>query len=212
MGQFPGIRIGRHTSPNFPDDVAEALGKIGEGPSGRRLLEAIEGLSVREKTVTIVEAAPNEPPSTLPRLTPSQRIALGSHPTLDDFREAISQHATGSNASDQRGIAAEVAWRKSMAETNLDGEGVPVPGTDPSHAFISLAHELVHAKHQLAGTMLHGGKIRSRASTAETPSGQEELRATGLGPYANTAEPSENAIRAEHGLPLRQAYHRSGNW
>ncbi|MCL1617989.1 M91 family zinc metallopeptidase [Ralstonia pseudosolanacearum] len=80
-------------------------------------------------------------------------------------------------------------------------------GTGPSHVdkISQLAHELIHAKHMVAGTWKgRWGDDRD----PKTSAGKEELRAVGLGKYeyAKTGEPSENAIRDEHGLPLRRKY------
>jgi len=66
--------------------------------------------------------------------------------------------------------------------------------------WIALAHELIHALHHLSGT--------SYAEVVDAPGGEvrrEEMWTTGLGPYANTRL-SENAIRAQAGLPLRTHY------
>jgi hypothetical protein len=64
-------------------------------------------------------------------------------------------------------------------------------------AFVSLAHELIHAFHLVSGNRY-----------ADSVDGvlREELYATGLGPYADTRI-SEAAIRKEHGHPLRTFYY-----
>ncbi|WP_216597530.1 M91 family zinc metallopeptidase, partial [Pseudomonas coronafaciens] len=95
-------------------------------------------------------------------------------------------------------------------QTPLSGEHSRLNGCPVS--LDHYTHELIHAKHHLAGTLKYGGEVTRSASSASTPSGKEELRAVGLGKYANSGEPSENSIRQEHGLPLRRTYARSGNW
>ncbi|WP_183130837.1 M91 family zinc metallopeptidase [Pseudomonas coronafaciens] len=60
MERYPSIGIGAHTSPNFRHEVTEALQKIDERPSGRRLLQEVEALSDHDKKVTIVEARPGQ--------------------------------------------------------------------------------------------------------------------------------------------------------
>jgi hypothetical protein len=212
MHRFPAIRIGTHSSPTFERDVVEALNTIEQAPSGRRLLKSIEGLADREKTVTISEATPGQAPVARARLTPKQWQKLGPSPNQAQFEQALMKNASGSGVMKKRGTASEIPWSKETAEPNLDAQGRPVPGANPEHAFITLAHELVHSKHHLAGTMKHDGPLTPEASSARTESGKEELRAVGLGPYAASGEPSENKIRAELGLPLRRSYARSGNW
>jgi hypothetical protein len=64
-------------------------------------------------------------------------------------------------------------------------------------AWISLAHELIHAFHDISGN-----KYTDRVDGVQ----REELYTTGLGPYANTRI-SEAAIRKEHGFPLRTHYY-----
>jgi hypothetical protein len=68
----------------------------------------------------------------------------------------------------------------------------------PTPAFVSLAHELVHALHSLSGDWIwHDDHAKAKMI--------DEARAVGAGKYARTRI-SENAIRREHGLALR-AYH-----
>ncbi|MGD7413034.1 M91 family zinc metallopeptidase, partial [Ralstonia pseudosolanacearum] len=76
---------------------------------------------------------------------------------------------------------------------------------DSKESFVVLAHEMIHAHHVMAGTS-KGGSGDRYDETSEA--GQEELRAVGLGAYAhaNTGEPTENSIRAEHGLRMRSKY------
>jgi hypothetical protein len=66
--------------------------------------------------------------------------------------------------------------------------------------WLALAHELIHAYHQLSGT--------SYKEEVTAPGGgvkREEMVTTGLGVYKNTRL-SENAIRREAGLPPRNHY------
>jgi hypothetical protein len=69
-------------------------------------------------------------------------------------------------------------------------------------AFVALGHELIHAFHSLSGDR----------KTGNTPGGAkaEEAWTVGAGKYANTRI-SENAIRKEHGLPLREYYSKRGD-
>lgn len=213
MHRFPAIQIGAHTSPNFERDVVEALNTIESAPSGRRLLQSIEGLATREKKVTISEAQGGQAPVARPRLTASQiEKQLSSHPTQEEFNRVLAKNASGSGMLKKLGTASEIPWNKQTAEPNLDSQGRPIAGANPEHAFITLAHELVHAKHHLAGTLKHDVAVTADPSCARTESGKEELRAVGLGKYARSGEPNENAIRSELNMPLRNTYSRAGNW
>jgi Effector protein len=73
------------------------------------------------------------------------------------------------------------------AQTFSQGSGE----REATHSHIVLAHELIHSLHHLTGT-------RNEA-------GEEEEWTTGIGRFSDEAM-SENKIRQEFGLPLRQAY------
>jgi hypothetical protein len=66
--------------------------------------------------------------------------------------------------------------------------------------WVALAHELIHALHQLSGTS-YKEEVRAPGGGVK----REEMITTGLGVYKNTRL-SENAIRREAGLPLRPHY------
>lgn len=215
MNNFNGITIGSSRSANFENDVVEALEKIQSAPSGNSLLREISRLSTSEKKVTIFEGSHSTANVALPQLTPSKLRKLeqknGGSLSQQTFDKERIRQSTGTTLLKKRGCASIIGWSKSTATPLLSSSGVPVPGTSPSIAFITLAHELVHAKHHLAGTGKYGGQLTPDPSSASTESGLEELRATGLGRYANS-EPSENSIRRELGMPLRKKYAQSGAW
>jgi hypothetical protein len=62
---------------------------------------------------------------------------------------------------------------------------------------VVIGHELIHAVRNARGESLVGEKLAGNATS------HEEARAIGVGPYAD-ARVSENALRAELGLPLRR--------
>lgn len=97
------------------------------------------------------------------------------------------------------GLPAIVSYNPfiSYDTASLASLGVPTP------AFVALAHELVHALHILGGDRV-GDADPARANLIE------EARTIGCGRYENTRI-SENAIRAEHGLPLRRHYTSPGD-
>ncbi len=213
MYKFPGIQVAATARPSFEAEVVEALECIKSRPVGNQLLEDIASLARGERKVTIVEPAADQLPVAQMRLTPSQLDALGSNPPRAKVRQALIDNATGSTLFRRRGTASEIPWSKATAEPVVNEHGVPVRQTDPDQAFVALAHELIHARHHLAGTLkFDGTTLTPHPACAESKSGKEELRAVGLGKYAASKEPTENAIRAEHGLPRRTTYSRSGNW
>lgn len=88
----------------------------------------------------------------------------------------------------------------------LDSDGDVIGHEESTTDMVStLSHELVHARHIMAGTWKGS---YDNPDDASTNAGKEELRAVGLGKYKynKTHEPSENSIRAEHGLPKRRSY------
>ncbi|RLM27797.1 hypothetical protein BIY29_01555 [Brenneria alni] len=214
MDGFTGIRVGSHSSHYFENDVVESLNKIKSGSTGQQLLQKIADNSTSEKHVTISEVRDGQAPVARPRLTLSQMSRLGNNPTQREFDSMLIRESTGSTCINKRGTASEILWSKNSVEPNVNSSGVPVRGTNPDNAFTVLAHELIHARHYLAGTSKYGGSVTPNASSASTKSGKEELRAVGLGKYKheNTGEPTENSIRGEHGLPLKTRYSLSGNW
>ena len=70
-------------------------------------------------------------------------------------------------------------------------------------AFISLAHEMIHAFHLMRGTSKSEGIDRTHDSTSTQL--EEEERAVGIGKY-HGALFSENGVREDHGIRLRASY------
>jgi hypothetical protein len=73
----------------------------------------------------------------------------------------------------------------------------------PTPPFIALAHELIHCLHTLSGDWVSRRALADRIKV-------EEARTVGAGHY-NQTRISENAIRAEHGLPKRRFYIKPGD-
>jgi len=71
-------------------------------------------------------------------------------------------------------------------------------------AFVFLAHELIHAYHDLHGDLPKNYDDNDNDGTG-TGKDHEEARTIGLGPYADE-EICENAIRKEHQLPRRTLF------
>jgi hypothetical protein len=77
--------------------------------------------------------------------------------------------------------------------------------------FVALAHELVHALHIVSGKVWRPGDAAGGFDKRqEMETMVEEARTVGCGKYASR-KITENGIRAEHGLPLRQYYATPGD-
>jgi hypothetical protein len=84
-------------------------------------------------------------------------------------------------------------------------------------SFIALGHELIHALHFLSGDMHSFGdrdfdpvEVDGKEHKLKKFQLVEEARTVGAGTFANTRI-SENALRREWGLPLRQYYNFPGD-
>jgi hypothetical protein len=179
----PGIRIEEsRRDPDFGIKTATALQKIKQGTSGKKLLDDISHYSSGGKrTVTIRDAGSRGPINT--RSVPGSSSSSGGG--FWPFAKSRASSASTQWSPDQ-GMPIE-----SNGEVRLSG--------NPEESFVCLGHELVHAKNIMRGT--DEGSRGSRTDPS-TPAGIEEWRAIGLGDYYNRS-PSENSIRAEHGLPPR---------
>ncbi|MFC3657402.1 XopG/HopH/AvrPtoH family type III secretion system effector [Xanthomonas hyacinthi] len=142
------------------------------------------------------------------------RHQLEAHPGVTrfcDIRETAAQlYALKTAGGPNEGSSVVVSWSAHQTSMGLDEDGDPTGPTASHRDKVSLlAHELVHAKHMMAGTWKG---CSDDPCDPDTASGKEELRAVGLGKYkySKTGEPSENSVRAEHGLPKRVSYDASG--
>ncbi|APP79814.1 MULTISPECIES: XopG/HopH/AvrPtoH family type III secretion system effector [Xanthomonas] len=211
---YPGIYSSSQTSSQenqFKGQVESALGKIAEGGSGNSLLQGLKAFNAREnRNVIIKEIPPTDQPNTFAILSARQ---VEEHRDSDGRRASTlkkSAKIAKKLAKEGVGCNAMVEWNP-HSHIELNGNGSPVRiGSNADEAFVVLAHELVHARHLLAGTSTayDGGDRYDERSEA----GKEELRAVGIGEYDSrtTGEPSENSIRQEHGLPIRKKYKSHG--
>lgn len=185
------IRTDPAKNPTFMLTVKEQLDLIYSKPVGKKLLDGInagtalftptprpgstEGPGVPYK-VKIVRAD-----STGTIATPVGVPAPdGAHLKWNAGNVAIRLNEE--NAKNGKGTATAIKYHPNVF-TTPDGARPP---------FIGLAHELVHALHNILGTAL-----------AKTP--EEEEWTVGLGTFAGT-EICENAIREEHRVGKRVAY------
>ncbi|MBB4725612.1 XopG/HopH/AvrPtoH family type III secretion system effector [Xanthomonas euvesicatoria] len=197
----------------FNAEVNVHLDAIGSGSTGNQLLDDLVSLSSqRRHKITIHEMEVSRSgPSAEPVLS---RHQLERHPNLkkyQDIRETAGRrYALQTSQGQNEGSSVVVTWTAHQTSMGLDEDGDPTGPTSSHLDKVSLlAHELVHAKHMMGGTWM-GSYDDSR--DPETDSGKEELRAVGIGEYkySKTRQPSENSVRAEHGLPKRASYHYSG--
>jgi len=206
--KYPGIYISTQTSAQeepYKNQVESALDKIASGNSGSALLQDLSAISIREnRKVTIAEIGSEAPPNT--RAVLSAREVEKYEPRTFTNNRALANR----RAKKGKGCNALIEWSP-QSHIELNGNGSPVRlGPNPDESFVVLAHELIHAQHLLAGTSkaYKGGDRYDETSEA----GKEEFRAVGIGKYEyrKTGQPSENSIRAEHGLPIRNKYKPHG--
>ncbi|OAX55575.1 XopG/HopH/AvrPtoH family type III secretion system effector [Xanthomonas graminis] len=193
----------------FNAEVTVHLDHLGSQPSGNQLLDELTALSnQRRHKLTIREATPSRKgPTAEPVLSYHQ---LQKHSSLQEYSEikavAGRKYALKKEDGRNEGSSVVVSWSPYQTSMGLDRDGYPTGPTRSNNDKVSLlAHELVHAKHMMAGSWKGSYDDPDDASTA---TGQEELRAVGLEDYeySLTGKPSENSVRAEHGLPMRTRY------
>lgn len=209
--RYPGIYIAPLSNDPaaahaFKEKAEEALDLISAGPSGDKLLRKISTLnSQKERKITLKEIEINNQCYTEPVL--SRRQLEKYTPKNHDENTFIASHLSRKGTFTKgEGSNAIIGWSPDKASIRLNQNGSPLHlGMDNADKITTLAHELVHARHILSGSSLadEGDRYNPR-----TGSGKEELRAVGLDNYrySTTKKPSENSIRAEHGLPLRMKY------
>jgi len=197
----------------FNAEVTVHLDNPSSQPSSNQLLDELTALSTRRRhKLTISEKTPSRRG---PRANPVlSRHQLQRHPGLksyDEIKEVASdKYALEKDNGLNLGSSVVLLWSAHQTSMGLDRDGYPTGPTASNNDKVSLlANELVHAKHMMAGTWKGDYDDPNYASKT---SGQEELRAVGLGRYAYslTGEPSENSVRAEHRLPMRAHYSKRG--
>jgi hypothetical protein len=184
----PGIYIrtsffGKHTK--FFHTTNDALNKIRSEPVGKGLLRTIASIAaMRDEAVKVTIVSKEEGGSSESPMNSQKSLAI-SQPGNTFMRYRAGE-----------GTSCTVNW--AHTKPSCDGKQRP--------PFIALAHELIHALHDIHGATYrdYSGKLNENSGKAE-----EEARTVGLGPHVD--EPiTENKIRAEHNIPLRPSY--SGNY
>jgi len=177
----PGIYIRTGTRNKvFFHIVNMALNEIRMYPVGKGLLRTIASIAaMRDEAV---------------KVTIVQRTGRGSSesPQSSQASYAIKTGNAFTKYRAGEGTSCTVNWNNEKVK--CDGKYRP--------PFIALAHELIHALHDI-----HGATYRPYSGSLADDSGkaEEEARTVGLGPHVD--EPiTENKIRAEHGIALRPSY------
>lgn len=171
--RFNGIivKVDPAKSPTFAFLVEEALNTIYSKPVGRRMIDDIvaKGKSQFGYKVCIMRplmvAGPNEKTGKKDWKGGSRAVRVSEE-----------------NACNETGTVTMIEWNPNVI-ANPDG-------ARPS--FIGLAHELVHALHNLLGEALKETR-------------EEEEMTVGLNAWL-TYPPNENLIRQEHHVPHRAKY------
>ncbi len=214
--RYPGIFVAQDTyrgqswTPDaFAGAVTAGLNSIASRPIGKAMLESLSDACHQSATKKVViqfgprssTAAPIDvvTPEFRAKIDPTVGAADLDVDAMMGNMNTIAQRQ-GSTTDGRRdyiggaGTAAVVSWLYSD------------PGR-PGHLrppFIALAHELVHAYHFANG-------LCYRAANGGIADGQnsgimeEEMRTVGFGAFEDES-PSENAIRAEHGVVARREY------
>lgn len=186
-----------HDTQHEFDVVENALSKIyndGQG-AGATLLSKITSNCSGARGVFINLCSES---FTIPVLTGPQLEEYGvehnipNDPTTDRHNKAAKTLSEkDANGNPGEGTHAVIAWRPEDY-IDVSTRGRSYERDNSNYGFISLAHELVHAYRKVKGN-----------ATGSTIC--EEKRAVGLGQFSGSSF-SENAIRREHGLPIRNRY------
>jgi Effector protein len=179
------IRTKNSDSKAFAGLVKAALAKLNSKPVGKALLDGIVAMAAKKKFGYTVCIMPKE----------SVKKSFGPLIRWRNYQKgSVTKSASDSAASNpDEGTVSSIKWDPIHTKTP-DGARPP---------FIGLAHELVHAYHNLKGDSTLIADDRFDGSEAATKN--DEMRVVGLRGFEK--EPiSENRIRHEHGVAYRSSY------
>jgi|GEM_PF-1216677 len=190
----------------FYQEVESALSKIHSGSSGKSLLHSIDRYSGDDRNVYISYSEKGS--AAAPVLTDLQLAGsegaqkyLRNRKLLAGIRSSKFQDVRG------EGTSVEIDWDPRYS-LNIDVDGYPVREFNGKNAFISLGHELTHASRLIKGSA--NFFMDSNLANPDSPVHDEETRVIGLGRWQHKIY-SENSLRAEHGLPMREHYEARPN-
>ena len=173
------IRVTPEADKLFVSQTKDALDKIASKPLGYELLDSISNKQFDMKfgyKVCIMPANSN-------KSNFKKTVYTGSN---------VTKSSSDINASTPNvGSASSIKWNPVMTKTP-DGD---------RPAYIGLAHELIHAKNNLDGN----SKLINSDKNSGNIIKEDEYQVVGLGIYKDN-HITENKIRKEHDLPLRQVY------
>lgn len=201
----PGIYIDCPTGDlTFASDVRLALNCLRSRPVGLQLLQAITTACAgqpgrlwgrRNKRSVVIERA-------------AMATAVPTQDVSEAFRIQLNQPGNGILADPAFALTVrgQGGCKGAIARWNPSNT---IPGTTIRRpSYISLAHELIHCLHFITGDCPRA-PTRQFDLTVDSGLAEEEARTVGIGPYdyPNNSDPfCENAIRFEHGQPLRTEY------
>ena len=172
------VKVVSRDHPFFFAMVQEALGRIYSRPVGRQLIDDIQQRAVPNPTLGYKVAI----------LLPRQPIRAAPAGAAADFTpgskavRAREDHAVWLERRQRGpGSATAIFWNPNVITTP--------DGARP--AFIGLAHELIHARRNLLGIAAADWVIEEESTVGLNNAG---------------GDITENAIRAEHGIPMRVRY------
>jgi hypothetical protein len=195
--RFTGVHIQTEGDPalsEFYKKTKADLEKLATGHAGRTLINGIAAACTMhpERRVIITKA---------PKGEGSECYALSLDPTAgcaEATGDPFMPYVAGP------GYPTVMVDYDANQGMRFDTRSALIEKHDPSLAYVTLGHELLHASRALLGTgyrpYLGEPRIDRDSGAAE-----EEIRTVGIGPYQDEY-PSENAIRAEHGLVPRPDY------
>lgn len=191
----PSIQLASPSRTSIASAEA-ALQRIKSRPNGNALLDEIANHSTNGKQLKIFVAPQGGRMSNVTRAVDDI-----NNPGNDNF-QAVKNASKGLFGKG-KGSSAEIDFNPSTSLA-LDHEGNPTGiENSSSRAYLSLAHELVHAYRIMKGTYTGAGD--QMGFDPNSNKGKEELRAVGLGKWQDEAL-SENGIRAEQGEQIRSSY------
>jgi len=180
-------------------DIESALEMIKSGQNGARILSEIARVSTGEKNLLIMDAG-NGASETGGELTPVQEsrygLNLNTSPHQQYMKKLLEVSSNGEGAK-------SIIFYNPNISVGIDNDDHSWVVKTRKEAFVSLAHELIHAFHVMNGTSKAAGL--NAIMNKNSPQKEEEDRATGIGRYAGSTF-SENGVRADHDLPLRASY------
>ncbi len=187
----------------FRGAIEEALDQIASKPVGKKLLDDI-ALNASGTKHVVIEYGRMSTAAPLAVITNASRRMVQSLPSDTERlnpNEMVRNPDLVGRMVDNDGIKTFVPAAGTGAVVTFNHED---HGLDGRPSFVALAHELVHAFHYLSGSCYRAadGGLQDGGNTGLM---EEEMRTVGCEKYAGES-PSENAIRKEHGVPLRKTY------